>query len=260
MLINKKRRKQFFWVVLSLCLLVGSGQMIARANHPEAGALVLNEFLASNGGGLTDEDGDSSDWIEIYNRSASPVNLAGWALTDDPEQPQKWMFPDMTLGAGDYLIIFASGKNHVGADTLHTNFKLSKDEGFLALYNLLDGRFVDEFVPQYPEQFRNVSYGLYSDGMTYGYLGRPTPGAPNIETETMVDIVSPVSFSSPRGYYQGPIALRLSTDTPEATIHYTTDGTTPRRGRVWFIRTPLPSMPPPPSGPWLSNRTTAPQQ
>ena len=45
---------------------------------------MISEFLAANKNGLTDEDGDYSDWIEIYNPGHRPVNLSGWSLTDDP--------------------------------------------------------------------------------------------------------------------------------------------------------------------------------
>lgn len=87
---------------------------------------MINEFVADNGTGLTDEDGDYSDWIEIYNQSNSPLNLAGWALTDDPNQPAKWTFPDSTLGSHEYLVVFASDKNRQGGTSgaaLHTKPK-----------------------------------------------------------------------------------------------------------------------------------------
>lgn len=38
--------------------------------------LVINEFMASNGGTLTDPQGDYDDWIEIYN---SGPGTAIWA-------------------------------------------------------------------------------------------------------------------------------------------------------------------------------------
>jgi len=46
-------------------------------------SVIISEFLADNSGGLTDEDGDSPDWIELYNSGTTLVNLAGWYLTDD---------------------------------------------------------------------------------------------------------------------------------------------------------------------------------
>ena len=39
---------------------------------------MITEFMASNGFTLDDEDGDSSDWIEILNPTAAAVDLSGW--------------------------------------------------------------------------------------------------------------------------------------------------------------------------------------
>lgn len=234
MLILKKRRGLIFWSVLCLCLLLGGGQMMAQASDPGAGALVINEFVAANGDSLADEDGESSDWIEIYNRSGSAVNLAGWALTDDPEQPYKWPFPQRTLGRQEYLVVFASGKDRTGGEALHTNFRLSKEGDFLALYNLLDATFTD-VITRYPVQFRDVAYGRYGDEDSFSYLDRPTPGAPNDASQVWTGAVAPIVFSVTRGYYLRPFSLELSTATPGATIRYTTDGSPPSdsNGRVY---------------------------
>ncbi|MDB4562949.1 lamin tail domain-containing protein, partial [Akkermansiaceae bacterium] len=43
-------------------------------------APIISEFMASNSGTINDEDGDSSDWIEIHNPDASPVDLDGYRL------------------------------------------------------------------------------------------------------------------------------------------------------------------------------------
>jgi hypothetical protein len=86
----------------------------------------LNEFLALNAAGLTDEDGDHSDWIEIYNPSSEDIDLQNWSLTDDRNKPRLWIFPDMTLKKDSYLVVFASGKDRKAGE-LHTNFRLSGD-------------------------------------------------------------------------------------------------------------------------------------
>ena len=51
--------------------------------------LILSEFMSANTATLTDEDGDFSDWIEIYNPTTNTVNLGGWFLTDDANFPTK---------------------------------------------------------------------------------------------------------------------------------------------------------------------------
>ncbi len=94
-----------------------------------AQGVVVSEFMARNLTTLTDEDGDYSDWIEIENQGLSPVDLAGWFLTDDPRDLDQWMFPpDLVLEPGARLVIFASAKDRsVAGSPLHTNFRLSEE-------------------------------------------------------------------------------------------------------------------------------------
>ena len=67
----------------------------------------ISEFLAVNSGSQFDEDGDSSDWIELYNGGGQSVSLNGWYLTDDSEDRFKWPLPQVDLGPGSYLVVFA---------------------------------------------------------------------------------------------------------------------------------------------------------
>src|SRR5215207_10205337 len=59
--------------------------------------VVITEFVASNSNGLVDEDGDASDWIEVFNSGSTNVNLDGWFLTDSPANLTKWRFPAVDL-------------------------------------------------------------------------------------------------------------------------------------------------------------------
>ena len=70
---------------------------------------LISEFLAQNDTGLEDTDGEAYDWIELHNPDSEELNLEGYALTDSEEDLEMWKFPKMTLPAGGYLIIFASG-------------------------------------------------------------------------------------------------------------------------------------------------------
>jgi hypothetical protein len=228
---NKKKGQQlFFWSVILIFLVLSAGQISSAAANRKTSSLLINEFMADNESGLADEDGEYSDWIEIYNPGHTAVNLGAWALTDDPNDPQKWPFPDVTLGSHDYLVVFASGKDRRATGpgaVLHTNFKLSRSGDYLALTNILDDQVIDGVGPSYPEQFSDVTYGRYGTAMTFGYLGRPTPGGVNDETALWAGVVSPVQFSARRGFYNTPFTVFLTTATPGATIRYTTDGSEP---------------------------------
>ena len=70
----------------------------------------IHEVCTSNIDLIGDEDGDSSDWIELWNQGAAPVDLSGWHLSDDLEAPLKWGLPALTMGADERLLLWASGK------------------------------------------------------------------------------------------------------------------------------------------------------
>ena len=113
---------------------------------------------------LFDEDGDSSDWVEIKNLGAETVALPGWSLTDDPAELRKWLFPNVELAPCEYLVVFASGKNRaVAGEELHLNFALRSGGEPLALV-APDGSVVSEFGPQgepFPPQLGDISYGIF---------------------------------------------------------------------------------------------------
>ncbi|GAB4430757.1 MAG: hypothetical protein Kow0031_11690 [Anaerolineae bacterium] len=225
-----RKQKRFFWMALVIFFALSGGYISATSVAANSNTLVINEVMAANGSGLVDEDGDFSDWIEIYNPSNAPANLSGWALTNDPNQPQQWDFPDITLGGGEYLVVFASGKDRASTGTgqlLHTNFKLSKNGEFLALYNVLEDRFVDVVGEPFPRQFEDVSFGRTGDTATFAYMPSPTPGQPNNSSQVWLGTVEPVSFSVEHGYFNAPVAVSLSSATAEAVIRYTTDGSEP---------------------------------
>ncbi len=128
--------------------------------------LVISELMASNDTTLADQDGDFSDWIEVYNPGTNDVQLNGFYLTDDATDLTKWSLPDATLGAGNFLLVFASGKDRdIAGEELHTNFKLTSDGEYLALteddpQSAGGIGVVSEFAPIYPPQYADVSYGI----------------------------------------------------------------------------------------------------
>ena len=73
----------------------------------------INEVMSSNSLTIQDENGDYSDWIELYNNSDQVVNLDGHGLTDDPEEPFKWSFTSYLFQPQEYLVVYASDKNRV---------------------------------------------------------------------------------------------------------------------------------------------------
>lgn len=121
--------------------------------------VTISEFMALNTSTLKDEDGSFSDWLELANSDSQSIDLQGWYLTDDRANMTKWMFPKRVLKAGEFLVVFASGKDRTPeTGNLHTNFRLSGAGGYLALVEP-DGRTVHSEYAAYPAQKSGYSYG-----------------------------------------------------------------------------------------------------
>jgi hypothetical protein len=89
------------------------------------------------------------------------VNLAGYCFTDNVSDLNQWTFPNVTLPAGGYLVVFASGNGVPDSlGHLHTNFRLSASGEFFALIRP-DGSVSDEFAPQFPKQLPGRARPLY---------------------------------------------------------------------------------------------------
>lgn len=187
--------------------------------------VIISEFLADNQSGLRDQDADRSDWIELRNLGTEPVSLGGWFLTDDPARSALWRFPEITLNAGAYLLVWASGKDRADpVHELHTHFRLANSGEYLAL---LDPRtnVVSEFASSYPPQRADVSFGRdLLDPEQVGYFSKPTPGAPNVPGGPGF-APDPV-FSAPGGLYvTNQMVIEITASAGH--IYYSTDGRPP---------------------------------
>ena len=129
----------------------------------------INEFVARNDAGLRDEAGVREDWIELHNRSLVEVDLAGWRLTDEETNLARWIFPSRLLAPGEFLIVFASGKDRRPATgNVHTNFRIDGDGGdFLALVRP-DGVVADSFALREQFSYDGQFYCAPKDFSTLG--------------------------------------------------------------------------------------------
>jgi hypothetical protein len=158
--LTKPAQGQRYIIHRRLILLLEAIFFVVCLCSPVQGQVIINEFLADNESGLRDADGDRCDWIELLNVSSNTVDLIGWHLTDSATSPRKWTFPAVTLGPGQLLLVFASGKDRVTPGSeLHTNFKLAREGEYLALVRS-DNSVASEFSPQYPAQAADTSFGV----------------------------------------------------------------------------------------------------
>jgi hypothetical protein len=209
------------------------GQSFNYVVNPSLGfpTLRINEVLASalntNNAYNKDEDGQLQDWVEIYNYGTIPVNLAGFGLTDDKDDPFKWTFPATNIASGQYIVVFASEKNkRVPGKPLHLNFRLNVYGDYLGLFSPdVQDAAVSEFSPKFPELRNDYSYGYDNTG-ALKYFITPTPGASN-KTSQIVGIAPAPHFNIERGIYNAPFTLILESGLSDGVIRYTTDGSEP---------------------------------
>ncbi len=158
--------------------------------------------------------GERPDWIEIRNIGDAAGNLAGYHLTDDSNDLDKWTFPSTPLNAGAYLVVFASGKDTTDPQgRRHTNFSLSGDGEYVALTNAALA-VISEYGANgqnYPKQKVDVSYGIASNGNPRDML---LATAGTLNAAGLVGLVGDTSFSHDRGFYDQPFQLTIFTNTP----------------------------------------------
>ncbi len=204
-----------------------------------SGGVVINEVCAENDSSLKDEDGDSPDWLELYNNNDVDVDLSGWGLSDVATSPLKWTFPaGATIPARRYVMIFLSDKNRavVGAPW-HTNFQL-KAAGEAVFLTKPDLTLADSAaaVPLRDD----VTYGRFPNGTgAWKYFVAASPAKTNTLFTAWDSIVfDKPHFSVPGGFYAAAPALTLSTTEAGVTIRYTLDGSEPQPTSSEFL-TPL---------------------
>ncbi|MBE5804193.1 MAG: hypothetical protein E7316_06750 [Clostridiales bacterium] len=144
------------------------------------GALIINEIMADPITGLTDEDGELSDWVELHNTTDYAISLDNYALSDKENKPLQWRFPQGAVVAPHgYYVVFCSGKDRaVSASSVpHTNFRLSAEQDTVVLSDS-HGRLVDRVTID--NLTEDCSYARESDG-SFSMHTMATPGLSNSE-------------------------------------------------------------------------------
>lgn len=138
-------------------------------------AAAINEFLAHT-------DAPELDFIELYNHSLTPINLAGCILSDDPAA-DKYVFP-----AGVQLP--ARGWLALRQDAL--GFALSA-AGEVILLRAPDRRVIDAV--RFEAQARSVSAGRHPDGApSFHPLAAKTPGSANAELRAPAVVIHEIMY------------------------------------------------------------------
>lgn len=184
------------------------------ANRLPLGGVYISEFGGSTGS-------VASDWVELHNSTGSAVSLAGYGLSNNPKNPAKWVFPDISIEPGEYLLLYATGSaDKAQKKNLKLNFCISSTGEALFFFDP-NGKLIDK-----------LSAGRMKSGQSYGrdgsdnrfYYAEPTPGAQN--GKGYEGITQLPAFSVIPGIYDNAVTVAITAGEGE-TIRYTTDCTTP---------------------------------
>jgi hypothetical protein len=187
--------------------------------------LRINEIMASNLLTIKDENGDSSDWVELYNPDSVAVNLQGWALSDSASNPLKWIFGSVSIQPGQRLVVWASSKNRPNGPQIHTSWAISASGESILLTNP-SGTLVDQF-PSIAVA-RDVSMGRQPDGTGPLYFfTQATPGTANITTGYPTETLAQPVFSVAGGMRTTSATVAITSTVVGGTIRYTLDGSDP---------------------------------
>lgn len=140
-------------------------------------ALRITEVMSSNRSAFPDNEGAFPDWIELTNTGDTPIDLNGYGLSDRADKII-FAFPEITLAAGEHVIVFASDDNmSIAGQALHAKFKISSTGDTLFLFGS-DGIAFQEL--PVPAMDHNMSYSWIGDN-DYIITEQYSPGYDNTQ-------------------------------------------------------------------------------
>jgi len=142
------------------------------ATVPTGSPVVFNEIFPANMA-YQNPDGSFHGWIELYNPSGSAVSLADYSLSNQPDQPRKYVIgAGVSIPASGFLVIQCNSL--AAASTTNTGFSLNSTSDHLYLFRPLaqSGTLSDSIV--YGRQLVDYSVGRIPSGNGPWTLNIPT--------------------------------------------------------------------------------------
>ena len=214
--------------ILAVTMLTASMLILFKTEYDMSPAIVINEVCSRNGFLEVDEAYLGEDYIELYNTTNQSINLNGWWLSDNIEEPQKNCLGDITIGAKSYILLYADGGS---AGIYSLNFKISPD-GEKVILSDAEGKQMD--LVYVPKLEMDTVYGRMKDGSSSWEILDATPGVSNNKAEKAenVSLGAPV-FSHVSGFYDEEFQLTMEAE-KGLKIYYTLDGSIPTEDSVLY--------------------------
>lgn len=187
------------------------------------GTVMLNEYSCSNRQ-IADDFGNFEDWVEIYNPNPFAVDLTGYYLSDNPNNPLKWRFSGGVVMPEGHLIVICSGRDQMSGNTPHTNFRLAQLRPEYILFSNPEGTILESYILITTQNAH--SRGRLTDGSSqWAYFPQSTPGAAN--QNGFINYTPKPVLDQQAGFYNSPINLQMSVPNEGFQIRYTTNGAEP---------------------------------
>ena len=213
-----------FMIMAVVLLLTAMSLNVTIAEETLHPVIIISEVMASNDSVATYPKAGYTDWVEIFNSGDTAVDLSRWGVSDNPEKPWKWQFPEGTaIRPGEYKVILCDKDTEkIGDAELHASFSISRKSGEVITLTDAEGAVHDRIT--LPEMKTDTSFGRsLEDGSLYFY-DTPTPFAAN--SDGFMGYAAAPSFSLEPGFYDSAQQLRIIV--PEDTqVFYTLDGSEP---------------------------------
>lgn len=188
--------------------------------------LYINEYSCANTATSADNFGEYNDWFEIYNAGTAAVNLTGYYISDNNNNPTKWQIPSGSINAGGITRVICSGRGIIFSNWIHAGFKLTQCKPEELVLADASGNIIDSVTLR-----RNQlghSWGRTTNGAnTWSIFVVPTFGTSNNTATPYQPYTATPVFSQQAGFYPGSVSLTITSPDPAATIRYTVNGDEP---------------------------------
>ena len=191
--------------------------------------VVINEYSASNVSSFVDNYDEYPDWIELYNTGNTAVQLGGYYLSDDPNEPNKWQFPvGMSIQAHGFLRVWASGRDEYVGGVAHTSFKFTQTKAEPETVVLANpaAAIIDQQILSITQV--GHSNGRTTDGnASWSVFAAPTPGGTNNNATPYQRYAARPAVNNQGGFYSGQVTVIPANNEPNSKLRYTLDGSEP---------------------------------
>ncbi|MBQ9249091.1 MAG: CotH kinase family protein [Oscillospiraceae bacterium] len=186
----------------------------------------ISEVRVADYGVGYDSNAPHSDWVELINDSAVPVELDGYYLSDESGDLKKYQLHRITLQPGELYVVLCAEQDerqypltgfalNAGRETLY----LSDESGVVDYVSLHD-------IPY------TGSYGRVTGENGFFYFAAPTMGTANDAAAYRTISAAPVSLG-PDGVFDGVESVTVTLQ-GEGEIFYTVDGSLPDEGSMVY--------------------------